>query len=395
MDVGFLFLSKTHPFEGGGAELRTWELAKRFAKYGSQTTILTSEIGAPPSRPESIEGVRFEYLPSTRLANSANERIAFLAPRIQFFLSRSPLLVELITEGKPDLVHDDITPFPTIQANRLCGEVGIPEVATIHILRGGLINWLRVYGPVGIGGAIGEALLRGRLLRYSHILTDSQWLRDDLLRNLDAQQVSWIPNGVDTDAFQPREQVSGSSRDSDSVRFLFVGRFIGWKGHRVLVESFAKLLRGGAQATLMLVGTGPNLPTIQSLCVNLRIENHVAFLGWIPHTDMPSVYQKADVFVLPSAAEGLSVALIEAMSAGLPVIASDFPGNRDVLGESAALYVRHGDFEGFTAAMTKLVHAPDLRAQLGRAGRKKVVENYSWDRVARSQFKIFMSFVEG
>lgn len=393
MDARFLFLSKTHPFHGGGAELRTWELAKRFVEFGSQVTILTSEVGAPSDKPDSIAGVRFEYLPATPFAWSGIAQVAFLAPRVQFFLTRSPLLTELIVEDRPDLVHDDITPFPIIKANRLCLESEIPEVATVHILRGRMLDWARIYGPVGVGGAVGEAMLRGGFLRYSHIITDSQWLRTDLLRDIAPGQVTWIPNGVNIDEFHPHGS-HFTSTDVDLVRFLYVGRFIGWKGHRVLLEAFAGLLKEGVPAKLLLVGTGPDLENIHRLCRDFQIEDHVSFLGWIPHSEMPTVYSRADVFVLPSAPEGLSVALIEAMSSGLAVVASDFPGNRDVTGTSSALLTRHGDSEGLRAAMKKLAQNPDLRSRLGTAGRQTVVENFSWDRVAQAQFELFRKCVE-
>lgn len=394
MDVRLLFLSKTNPLAEGGAELRTWKLAEQFAQWGAQVKILTTETSESTGRAEVVKGVEFEYLRPTSFAKSSSDRVAFLAPRIQFFLSRQPIFQRLLREEETDLVHEDITPFPTLYANKLCERRHIPQIATIHQLRGSLHSWIRNYGILGVGGSLGELALRRSYVRYSHIITDSLWMRESLIQDLPSEMVSWIPNGVDTSLFQPAAEDRPQS-DAPRLAFLCVGRFLGWKGHRTLLRSFDQCLKRGVRARLNLIGTGPEFQSIRAFSEQLGLTGDVSFHGHIPHDEMPAIYQEADIFVLPSTGtEGLSVALLEAMSSGLPIIASDVIGNRSVLDDSMAILVPARNEKEMSDAMERLSVDDALRKELGRAARKKAVEMFSWKRVAQKELELFLTYIE-
>ncbi len=394
MDRRFLFLSKIHPFSGAGAELRTWEMARRFVQRGAAVTILTicpPDLTDPPTE---AEGVLFRYVPLSSLARTHSLRMAFLAPRLQFYLSRHPIFATLIASGDFDLILDDISPVPSIHSYNAASSAGIPKAATIHILQGTIGSWLSRYGVLGFGGALMEGGIRSELLRYDQIITPSKWLYESLREDLKGG-VSWIPNGVDTERFRPARTEERRRETDGALRYLCVGRFVGWKGHRTLLHAFALLTESKVpKARLTLVGKGPKLESTRRLADRLGISSRVFFRGFVPDAFVPDVYRNADVFVLPSATEGMSFALMEAMSSGLPIIASDVPGNSAILDPDAAILVPPGEPRALAQAMGELAGQRERRAQMGALARQEALESFSWKGLADEQLTLLSSVAE-
>ncbi|MFQ5884218.1 MAG: glycosyltransferase family 4 protein [Thermoplasmata archaeon] len=300
----------------------------------------------------------------------------------------------MIEDQEMDLVHDDISPFPTLYPHWLCEKSNIPKLATIHNFQGSLVSWVRRYGIMGIGGSLGEGALRKGYLRYDHIITDSSWLQQDLAQDLPTHKVSWIPNGVDTNHFRPVKSTEIRSGVDGSVTFLCVGRFVGLKGHNVLLRSFVRLRKKGLKIRLVLVGTGPRLQAVKTLSEQLSIGSSVSFLDHVSHDRMPRIYQDADVFILPSISEGMSFALLEAMSSGLPTIASDIPGNRAVVDDATGILVPPRREEELSMAMERLAVDETQRQGMARSARRKIVKMFTWERIAQRQFDLFISCIE-
>lgn len=389
MPLSLLLLSKIHPLLGGGAELRTLELAVRFAHMGAHVTILTME---PQNLPEPLDDrLSIEYIRQFPLV-SKSQRLSFLIPRVQFSISRAPAFRRLVNSEAIDLVHDVLAPFPTLYPHWLGRNQKIPRVATVHNLPGKLSRWLARYGSLGTMGFLAERALRQGHLRFDHIISDSSWLRDDLAVDLGPSAVSWIPNGVDTDRFTP-----ANGRDPQAkgeTTFLYVGRMVGLKGYSILLQSIARLRRRGIAARLNIVGTGPELRKAQGSVGELGLRDCVFFMGHVPHSDMSEVYQQADVFVLPSRSEGMSFALLEAMSSGLAIVASDVPGNRAVLGPGSGLLVPSFQEIPLTEALERLSVHEDERLKLGISARMKAIRMFSWDEIAKRQLELFKEYVE-
>lgn len=359
---------------------------------GGEATILTTETAN--WRGSTREGVRFEYIRPIKLSDHGSARIRFLIPRIQFFISRQPIFRELLHEERVDLVHEDISPFPSYYPNELCRRFQVPHAALVHQLQGNLPDWVRNYGLLGIPGSIGELALRRGWVRYSRVITDSAWMKDSLSNDLSPEKVTWIPNGVDSDDFRPGSGPGSIEEQEERLEFLCVGRFLGWKGHRTLLRSFARFLSKDDQARLTMVGTGPEFKTTKAYARQLGILSDVRFLGWVSHEEMPHLYRQMNVFILPSiGTEGLSVALLEAMSSGLPIIASDVIGNRAVLDPSNAILVAAGDETALADAMLSLSEDEFRRKELGGAGRSKAIEMFSWDRVVEREIELFRECV--
>lgn len=169
----------------------------------------------------------------------------------------------------------------------------------------------------------------------------------------------------------------------EPARILYVGRLHKQKGLDTLLHAFQRLRfrRSDSSMHLRLVGDGPLREKLIALAEQLKISPWVEFQG--ESDQVRAELHEADIFVLPSRAEGLSNALLEAMSCGLPVVVSDIPGNRDVIddGENG---LRFGldDPEALAVRLDRLLAREMLRRRLGQAGFRTVQREYSLDHIA-------------
>jgi glycosyltransferase involved in cell wall biosynthesis len=148
-----------------------------------------------------------------------------------------------------------------------------------------------------------------------------------------------------------------------------VGRLTAVKGQEGLIRTVGELLRRGERVFLVLVGEGERRRELEELTLRLGIAEKVHFLGWRP--DVAQVLAACDLFCLPSRNEGMGKALVEAMAMGLPVVASDIGGIKDIVrpGENGLL-VPVGDVQAWAEAIARLCHDPGMRQRMGAAGRQ-------------------------
>lgn len=188
-------------------------------------------------------------------------------------------------------------------------------------------------------------------------------------------EIPIVPNGVESDLFYPADERTGS------VNVLCVGRLIERKGQYYLLQAFAQLCEQCSDQALelTLVGTGDAEDALKSLASELRIQDRVHFVGFVPREEMPRVYRQADIFVLPSQSEGMSIALLEAMSSGLPVIVTDTGGTEELVkaGENG-LIVEWADVPNLTKALNQLAGDCALRRKMGVANRDRA-HRLSWE----------------
>lgn len=167
-----------------------------------------------------------------------------------------------------------------------------------------------------------------------------------------------------------------------ATRFLFIGRLVGWKAVDLLLDSFARLA-GEVPAHLDIVGDGPERARLTERARRLGCAGHVTFHGWLDPAGCARRMQACDVFVSAALQESGGIAVLEAMSTARPVIATAWGGHLDTLDDATGILVgvssRETVVAGTAAAMARLATAPELRAQLGAAGRRRVEERYDWD----------------
>jgi phosphatidyl-myo-inositol dimannoside synthase len=185
-----------------------------------------------------------------------------------------------------------------------------------------------------------------------------------------------IPNGVDLEVFHPGEPFS----DNGPLRLLCVARLIERKGQPHLIHAVKKLVDEGFDLTLDLIGEGDSLAGYRSLTRQLGLTARVRFLGYISRQEMPEHYCTAHVFVLPSYNEGMSVATLEAMAAGLPLIATNDRGGSELIIEGKNGYsYDFGDIESLTDRIRLCALDRMMTKEMGEMSRVHA-SNYSWNR---------------
>jgi len=206
------------------------------------------------------------------------------------------------------------------------------------------------------------------------------------------QNVIELPNGVETDAVAAKSDYTLHN----PARIVFIGRLHHQKGLDILLKAFQQVYLNypDRDLRLELLGDGPLKEHLLDLAGRLGIDSQVTFHGKTDHVD--EHLQDADVFVLPSRAEGLSNALLEAMAYGLPVLVSDIPGNLDVIehGKNGLLFAVD-DPSALTKYLVSLLDKPDLRERLGRQARQTVENHYSLNTVAGRYIALYQDLLAG
>ncbi|MDQ2674359.1 MAG: glycosyltransferase family 4 protein, partial [Chloroflexota bacterium] len=200
-----------------------------------------------------------------------------------------------------------------------------------------------------------------------------------------------IPNGVDVHRYG-RADRSAMRRElgipDDAAVVMCVAKMLEQKGHRVLVEALAAPEVADLPLRVLLVGDGPLRKEIEDRARRAEVWDRIRFLGNRP--DVPRLLAAADIFVLPSLWEGLPIALLEAMAAGLPSVATAVSGTRQVLtDEENGLLVPPDDAGAIAAAVARLVRHRELRDALGAAARQHVLAEFSVDRQAARHVELY------
>jgi glycosyltransferase involved in cell wall biosynthesis len=203
-----------------------------------------------------------------------------------------------------------------------------------------------------------------------------------------------IQNGVDLREIDGILQAveSDPERDtSDQFKVGYVGQLIPRKGLDVLLQAFARLKH--ARKRLFIVGDGPQKAELESLAESLGEKQTTEFLGF--RSDRIRLLQGWQAFVLPSSLEGIPRCLLEAMASGVPIIASDIPGCRELIkpGETGLLFAP-GDVETLTGHLEVLANDSELRSNLATRGNDFVREHFSAGRMASEYQKLYFDLVE-
>jgi phosphatidylinositol alpha-mannosyltransferase len=188
-----------------------------------------------------------------------------------------------------------------------------------------------------------------------------------------------IPNGVDLEHFASAEPFE-ELRDG-ILNLLFVGRFEERKGLIHLLKAYNRLRKRKVDARLLVIGAGPKLREYKRF-VGLRGIRDVEWLGRVSDDDKVRYFASADIFCAPNTGqESFGIVLLEAMAAGVPIVASDIHGFKRVVERNVqGLLVEPRNPRALAAALYRLAIDPDLRHDMGEAGRARAPE-FSWDRV--------------
>jgi glycosyltransferase involved in cell wall biosynthesis len=241
------------------------------------------------------------------------------------------------------------------------------------------LNYQRAAGKPTLKGHVIWLLERLALRMASRVVVTTSWFRTyaQERHRVSPDRISVIPNYVDTNLFRPHRSTSAEPR-----RILFVGSLKAAKNLSALLHAVAQL----DDVHLVIAGDGPLGPSLEAQAAALGI--HVSFVGRIPNEELPAEINSASAFVLPSLYEGHPKALIEAMACGCAVVGSDVSGIRDVVQHDKTGLLCEPSSDGLATALRRVLAEDTLRERLGRAARTYSVQEYSLERVVRSELAV-------
>ena len=235
----------------------------------------------------------------------------------------------------------------------------------------------------------GQITLQRQAYRFAHAVVANSGAASRQLESegVPSARISVIPNGVSLDRFAPRL----APRPVSTV--LTVANLRTEKAHEILLAAAAALAPTYRALHFKIVGDGPRMNELRALAATLGIADRVSFLGH--REDVPALLADADAFVLPSRSEAFPNGAIEAMAAGLPVVASAVGGLLDLIEPGrTGLLVPPDDPRALADAIASLVDAPATAGALGAAARDEVSRRYSFDRMVRAFEDLYLSHLE-
>jgi glycosyltransferase involved in cell wall biosynthesis len=170
---------------------------------------------------------------------------------------------------------------------------------------------------------------------------------------------------------------------NDPPVVLFAARFDPVKRHGTLLKAVATLVGEGERLELWLAGSGRLLAAAEQQARDLALEGTVRFLGYVRNAEILGWLREGriDAVALPSDWEGISVSLIEALAYGVPAVASNVGGMAELIGDGCGVLVPPGDWSALADGIRRLLHSPQLRAEVSRAGRARVEQEFAVERV--------------
>jgi glycosyltransferase involved in cell wall biosynthesis len=276
------------------------------------------------------------------------------------------VLMDIVRQGRYDIVHAH-----GAKAG-LVGRVGA-------MLGGCRARIVTIHNDV-IGGSIGTRM-QGAYSGAARVIAVSDALRDQAVSvlGLSPALVVTVHNGLDISPYDSLPD-PGPVRDRlgiprDALVFGTVARFAPQKALDALVVAAVPVLERLENAWLVLAGDGPLLDAVRRQASVTPVASRILFPGYV--TDVPGLLPAFDVFVSSSSSEGMGIAIVEAMAARLPVVATAVGGVPEVvLDGETGLHVPAGDADALGDAMTRLGRDASLRIACGEAGRRRAVEEF-------------------
>lgn len=344
----------------GGAQVHVTDLLSHL-NQDFTAVLATGEEGYLCDEARRL-GVRTHIVPSMRQPMSPIQDIAALME-----------IVRLIRREQPHLIHAH-----TSKAGLLGRVAGMltrtPVIFTAHTwsFADGIPSWQR---RIAVPIERMAARTGGKIITVS--LANARLAQANLVG--DPRNVITVWNGV------PDVRWRAKPGSRDELRIIMVARFVAQKDQQLLVRALAPIKE---RWTLQFAGDGPRKAEVEGLVKELGVSNRVEFLG--DREDTPELLAKADLFVLASNWEGLPMSILEAMRAGLPVIATQVGGVEEAIRDGVTgLLTRPGDLGGLRTALESLMTQPGLCRRMGEAGRRRYDEHFRLERMLNETFAVY------
>jgi phosphatidylinositol alpha-mannosyltransferase len=362
-------VTEYYPPSVGGVQEHVVHFSRQARRLGHQVTVVTSEmpdlegtgpLAAPdPHDPEVVRVGR-----SFPIYNNGGVGRVTAGPRV------SAAVRDVLTTGRFDVVHVHAPLIPVLPLLAIHHATG-PVVGTFHT------NW---------NPGLAFRIARGVLQRYLDRLDAALAVSRACLGPLGVADLRIVPNGVDVEKFSRGRRLERF--DDGKLNLLWVGRLEHRNGLDRMLSAL-ELVRRDVDARLLVVGDGPLLERYRAR-VPAALARDVVFAGRVMD-ERPDWYASAHVYCAPTRIASFGVTLLEAMAAGVPVLASDIDGFREVLHHGVEGELVPGDdTAAWARAIVRLARERALAAAYGTAG-LRTVQRYDWRNVAREVLAVYRS----
>lgn len=345
----------------GGASVHLLDLASGMQNAGHKVTILVGGMGIVNEKAKAL-GLNCHSVPElVRPIHPLHDVRCFFALKRWF------------KTLQPDIIHLHSSKAGLIGRLSAAG-LGVPVVFTAH-------GWSFTEGVSAFSTMLYRNLERWVSPLADRVITVSDYDRHRALNLgvVPAHKMQTIHNGMPVLAME--EQL----HSWQGGRIIMVARFEQPKDHLLLLDAVAQL-KGNFQ--LQLVGDGPLFAQAKSKAIQLQLDDRVEFCG--SRHDVAALLRQADIFVLASRWEGLPLTILEAMRAGLPVVASDVGGvSEAVFDGETGFTVPHGDPLLFSKALQQLLDDPALARRFGEAGQQKFMQQFTFANMLQQTLSLY------
>jgi len=356
---------KGYPPVHGGIEKHVAELATRLVTRGIDVDVFSRPHYSDADGPTAIPGLRVR-------------RLASIPTKHLDAISHSILATGACICGGYDIVH-----YHAIGPGMLSGFPrwlsGKKTVVTVHGLDWQREKWGRLASGVLRVGELCSARFPDRTIVVSRALAEH------FRRRHDSKTVS-IPNGITAPTLRRPDAMRSLGVEPPYI--LFVGRLVPEKGCHLLLSAYSALPAAVRDRCSLVIAGDAGFTESYARKLREDASGRVIFTGFVHGPVLDELFTNAEIVVLPSTLEGLSIALLEGMSYGRCCLVSDIPPNREA-GEDCVATFPSGDEKELGRALVELLADPARRRELGEMGRRRVLSEYSWDQNADATAELY------
>ena len=325
-----------------------------------------------------------------------------------------PLCRDLVTEGLPHIVVPAPERFRPVHVRHVAEIIDIikPDLIHIHEYKSGLIGLAagRITGITTVATAHGwtwnsaravayEAIERGLLHGFARIVVGTAAMERSLeqarIPDRKIRRVAhpvWLSDSPSKHDFIGPRQRYGVPEDALLLGTL--GRLSREKGQADLIRALVKVHDQAPDVHLLLGGDGVEQGSLAALSSDLALDDHVHFLGTVPHNEIGEFLKEIDIFVLPSRRDNLPLSLLEAMAAAVPVVATAVGGIPDLIRDGETGYLTQpADPTALVAALKKAIENSSTRLKIGKMGRETVLTAHSPETFAKQISTVYKELV--
>lgn len=324
---------------------------------------------------------KVDFYVLTRQGKSGGGVKVLEVPYIDFRLTRTPShnvfsiasAKKLIEREGIDLIHAHES-FAGLAARMIKKLTGAPYLLTMHAIDSDQPEWRAFKKPLSV-------IEKFAILGADRITCPGPLIRKRLVMEFGAnpEVIDVVPNGVDVGRYSKIGRRAAKKKlNAPDKLIIFTGRLTESKGLFPLLDAMRELV----EYTLWVVGSGPLEGPLKAVA-----PDNVKFLGF--RRDIPELLAASDIFILPSVSEGQPISLIEAMAAGVPVIASKVGEIPSVVGKNGLL-IKPGSAEQIVSAVRRLEKSRKLSSALAHGAKRKARKEYDWNGIAEKFYRIYM-----